>query len=163
MDRLRDLFTEMGFDDVSTIIASGNVVFTTSLRSVARIERTIEDGLREALGYEVTTFVRTRAELDAILAFDPLPHLPPPPKADGMLSVAFLKVPPPATATVQLDALRSPVDDFLVRGREAWWLRRTRDTKSLVLGSKLEKALGAATVRNVSTVERVASGMREGR
>jgi uncharacterized protein (DUF1697 family) len=159
MERLRDLFAELGFDDVRTVIASGNVLFSTSQRSPSRIERALEEALREALGYEVATFLRTRAELEAILAFDPIPLLPPPPKADGMLSVAFLKAPPPASAASLLDALRSPVDDFHVRGREAWWLRRTRDARSLVLGSKLEKALGAATVRNVSTVARIVREM----
>jgi len=159
MDRLRDLFTALGFGDVRTIIASGNVLFTTSQRSAARIERTIEQALRSALGYEVTTFLRTREELEAILAFDPLPLLPPPPQADGVLSVAFLKAPPSAAAAAGLDMLRSPVDDFHVRGREAWWLRRTRTSQSLVLGSMLEKALGPATVRNLTTVERVVRAM----
>lgn len=159
MDRLRALFQSMGLGDVRTVIASGNVVFSTGKRSVERLEREIEAALRDALGHEVTTFVRTRAELEALLAFDPLPHLPPPPAADGVLSVAFLKRPPTASGVASLDALRTPIDDFLVRGREAWWLRRTRDPKSLVLGSKLEKALGTATVRNVSTVARIVRGM----
>ncbi len=159
MDRLRALFEAMGFDDVATVIASGNVVFSTSRRSAERLEREIEAALRDALGYEVATFLRTRAELEAILAFDPVPLLPPPPQADGVLAVAFLKAPPTASGVASLDALRSPVDDFHVRGREAWWLRRTRDAKSLVLGSKLEKALGAATVRNVSTVARIVRAM----
>ena len=88
MDRLRTLFEELDFTDVETVIASGNVLFSSSARSAAALEAKIERHLESALGYEVTTFVRTPAEMSTVAAFDPFPGM----VEDGhTLSVAFLK------------------------------------------------------------------------
>ena len=45
MNHLRDLFTAMGHENVSTYIASGNVVFTSATRSIAKLENHIEQVL----------------------------------------------------------------------------------------------------------------------
>jgi len=60
MHRLRTLFVDEGFANVETFIASGNVVFDLPpAKKAPALERTIEAMLRNALGYEVSTFVRT--------------------------------------------------------------------------------------------------------
>ena len=64
MDALRGLFESLGFSNVETFIASGNVLFETNLNG--NLEKKIESKLREALGYDVATFIRTDAELKAI-------------------------------------------------------------------------------------------------
>ena len=91
MDRLRAVFEELGFEAVSTYIASGNVVFEASGRA-ADLERAIEEKLADALGFEVTTFlrrardVRHAAEREAVrqgaCREDPHGRLPSP-QADG--------------------------------------------------------------------------------
>ena len=65
---LRAAFERMGYADVDTFIASGNVIFSTRARSSAALERKIEDALEQEFGLEMTTFLRTRAEVAAILA-----------------------------------------------------------------------------------------------
>ena len=57
MDRLRALFTSLGFTRVETFIASGNVIFDTPSRSPTKLESNIEQHLQLALGYEVRTFL----------------------------------------------------------------------------------------------------------
>ena len=59
MDHLRTLFAQMGFADVATFIASGNVIFDSPETDTVVLERTIEDGLQDMLGYRVDTFIRT--------------------------------------------------------------------------------------------------------
>ena len=71
MDRLRDLFAGMGFANVETFIASGNVIFDAPAPGTAALERKIETGLLTALGYRVDTFIRTPAELAAVAAKRP--------------------------------------------------------------------------------------------
>ena len=71
MDRLLQLFESFGFSSVETFIASGNVIFETKSKNVKTLERKIENGLREALGYEVATFIRTEAELVEIANYRP--------------------------------------------------------------------------------------------
>ena len=64
MDTLRELFETLGFAGVATFIGSGNIVFETTAKNAKMLERKIEKKLRQALGYEVTVFIRTDAELN---------------------------------------------------------------------------------------------------
>ena len=71
MDRLRQIFESLGFYKVETFIASGNVVFESRSGNLKSLEQKIEQGLREDLGYEVVTFIRTEAELLEIATYQP--------------------------------------------------------------------------------------------
>src|SRR5512146_1206120 len=74
METLRRLFEQLGFDAVSTYIASGNVIFETPARSATALEDRIEEALMQLLGHEVTPFVRTMPDLARIAAFAPFPN-----------------------------------------------------------------------------------------
>jgi uncharacterized protein (DUF1697 family) len=67
-DELRAHFVAMGFTDVATFRASGNVVFAGESRPSDEVRERIEEGLAPVLGYAVPTFVRTAAEVHAIAA-----------------------------------------------------------------------------------------------
>ena len=161
MDHLRALFTQMGFDGVSTVIASGNVLFETRPTSVRQLEGKIERTLREALGYEVATFVRTAAEVGALAACKPFAREAM--EAPGItLFVIFLHESPTAEARDRLLSLRTPTDDFNVTEREAWWLCRTKMSESPVFKrGSVEKTLGIpGTARNFNTVRKIAELMQ---
>ena len=66
MDRLRELFEELGLEDVSTFIASGNVIFSADSGDVQSLRVKIEEGLAKGLGYDVPTFLRTPAQLSVL-------------------------------------------------------------------------------------------------
>ncbi len=157
MDRLRQLFEALGFTHVETFIASGNVIFETRAGKTEAIERKIERHLLQALGYEVITFVRTSEEVAAIAAclpFDPLELADP----SNYLYVAFLPEAPNREAEQKLMAYRNPVDDFAVRAREVYWLRRTQISDPNHPAPPLEKLLGLpATMRNATTVRKLAA------
>ena len=55
MDYLRALFEALGFANVETFIASGNVIFETKSKDTNALQREIEKHLHQALGYEVAT------------------------------------------------------------------------------------------------------------
>jgi uncharacterized protein (DUF1697 family) len=155
MDRLRALFEGLGLTGVSTFIASGNVVFDAAEEAADALERRIEAHLERSLGYPVATFVRSTAELAEVAEHRPFP--------DGhggeqaSLYVAFLRAPPPEERWAGVLELRNEVDDFHLRGREVYWLCRTRSSDSAFSGAVLEKRLGMpATFRNVNTVRRLA-------
>ncbi len=154
MDRLRGLFVEMGFANVSTFIASGNVLFDAGGAAEA-LEQRIEAHLHDALGYEVATFLRSPAELAAVAAHQPFAKN----QMDAAfgLMIAFLKHEPDPAATERLLAYRRDSDDFAVHGREVYWLRRTQQSATNFSGATLERALGGpATVRNSTTVRKLA-------
>lgn len=74
MADLRQVFVDLGFDDVRTVLASGNVLFTSDSTDVAALKATIEAGLRKAFGYEAWVFVLDTTTLAGIVEaypFDP--------------------------------------------------------------------------------------------
>jgi uncharacterized protein (DUF1697 family) len=157
MGHLRELFEELGLASVETFIASGNVIFEAPKGNVGALEKRIEGYLREALGYEVATFVRTPSELEEIASYEPFPAREL--EAEGaLLNVMFLREQMGEEAQQKLMGLRSAVDDLHVRGREVYWLRRTRLGESAVSGALLEKRAGMqGTVRNSTTVKKLAA------
>jgi len=61
---LRELFDELGFDDVRTVLASGNVAFESSAtESHEALKSRIEQGLRDRFGYDAWIVLVTRDEL----------------------------------------------------------------------------------------------------
>jgi uncharacterized protein (DUF1697 family) len=157
MDHLRQLFESLGFSDVKTVIASGNVVFRSAARNTRTLESTIGRHLQKALGYEVGTFVRSAEELAAVAAHEAfreedVRH------PDASLFVSFLADAPAAAARKTLLSLRTKFDDFHLHQRELYWLRRTRFSDSEFSGGRLEKILEVrGTVRNANTVQRIAA------
>ena len=158
MDRLRALFEEIGFRNVETLIASGNVLFDSTARTSAPIEKKIEQHLFKALGYDVATFVRTPAELAAVVAAKPFVgrtlH-----SESNALYVGFLKSAPTADAEARLVALGNDVEEFRVHGREYYWSSRRSMGQSTVTGVAIERALKApSTMRNITTIRRLGAG-----
>ncbi len=155
MDHLRGLFESLGFSNVETFIASGNVIFDSEADDARTLERKIEDHLHESLGYEVATFVRSASELADVARYQPFN--PSDLNAeDTSLYIAFLQTPPSAEAEQRLMAFRSEVDDFRVHGREVYWLCRKKMSESSFSGALLEKTLGIpATIRNATTVNKL--------
>lgn len=157
MDHLRQLFLAMGLTDVETFIASGNVIFTTPDTNLSALEQTIEMALREALGYEVATFIRTPAELAEIVRYEPFPIADLQAEGNG-LYVAFVKETPGSKAEEKLQGFTTDVDEFHVCGREIYWLARKKISASTFSGAILEKTLSqAATMRNITTVKKLAA------
>ena len=49
MDALRDLYGSLGLREARTYVASGNVVFKTDAKDMARLQKRIEDGIEKPL------------------------------------------------------------------------------------------------------------------
>lgn len=157
MDHLRRQFEAMGFSNVETFIASGNVIFDSKSKNTQVLERKIEKALREALGYEVATFVREISEVVAVAAYKPFEAARL--SAEGnSLHVGFLTETPTEQAKQKLLTLSCEVDSFHLSGREIYWLRCGNFSESEFSGALLEKTVGMrATFRNSTTVKRIAA------
>lgn len=156
MDRLRLLFEEMGFANPATYIASGNVIFEATAQAARQLEIQIEEALRLALGYKVSTFIRTHAELGAIARYNPFQ--PAELIAAQAFNVAFLAETPDTAAIQRLMALKTEIDDFHVHGREVYWLCRLKQSQSTFSNAVLEKTLSSpSTIRGVNTIQKLAA------
>jgi uncharacterized protein (DUF1697 family) len=155
MDHLRSLFESMGFANVETFIASGNVIFDSNSKNGNPLEKKLEKQLQQALGYEVKTFIRTINEVADIVRYQSF--RPSELKRPGnILYVGFMSTTPSPVAIKKLRTLADVVNDFHVHEREVYWLRRTKAGKSEYSGGLIEKALGTpVTFRNSTTVRKI--------
>jgi uncharacterized protein (DUF1697 family) len=154
MDRLRQIFESMGFSNVETFIASGNVIFESTSKNVKALEAKIERELRQSLGYEVATFIRTESELIEIASHKAFSQSQV--AAARALYVVFINKTPDEESRLGLMALQTDIDDFYLRGREVYWLCRKKQSESTISNIVFSKALGMpSTIRGVNTVQRM--------
>lgn len=74
-DKLRGVFERLGFEEVASVLASGNIVFGSADTDAHMLEQRVEDALGSDLGLSNRTIIRTRGELRALLDSDPFPGL----------------------------------------------------------------------------------------
>lgn len=159
MEELRALFCGMGFGDVRTMLASGNVLFKTDAKSEATLEERISKSLEAHFGYEVKTFVRTAAEMAAVAA-SPVTSEAERSKA-AAVNVAFLERALTAKEREAVLALCSEVDELRVAGREVYWLCRVKQSESRFTNVRLERAAGVrSTIRGWNTVQRLVEALK---
>jgi uncharacterized protein (DUF1697 family) len=153
MDKLARELTALGFDDVSTFIASGNCSFESPEKSAPQLERAIEAHLATAFGFEVETFLRTDSQLRKIARTDPFPG-----EFDSgdTLYVVFLRKAPSAAVRTKIRALSNATDRFDVRGAEMWHLIHGKTMDSTVPGKVFDGLIATSTARNVNTIRRMA-------
>jgi uncharacterized protein (DUF1697 family) len=141
---LKSICESLGFAEVRTYIQSGNVLFRSD-DTEADIERRLDDALGRALGKKPGVMVRSRRDLDAIVANVPFPDAKP-----NYLLVSFLAEEAPERA---LDKMVAPDgEEAVVAGREIYVHFPTGAGKSKL---KLP-AVKSGTARNLNTVRRLA-------
>lgn len=154
MDRLRAEVASLGFTDVATFIASGNVIFSGPARGDH--DTRIAAHLGEALGWPAPTYLRTAAEV--IAATDLQPFGPAPDGHTHM--VAFCRHAPDAAQAEAVSAHSTSIDRFEMHGRELHWLIQGKVTDSKITLPKLVNLVGPNTTRNITSLERLAELVR---
>lgn len=155
MEALREAFEDLGFADVSTFIASGNVVFQADGERDGLRAR-IEPHLEKLLGFPAPVYLRTPAELRRLVARRPFGDVP-----DKQVQVAFLQAPLSAGAKRALAAL--PTSDSPVRasGAHLLWLTPGGVSGSAVAWPAVEAAIGQpTTLRGLTTVRKMVEKFR---
>lgn len=158
METLRAHFAKLGFTSVETFIASGNVLFSTRSSDSPKLAAKIAAHLEKSLGYDVATFVRTRAEVAVIAAFRPFPDgdMNPP---ENTVHCGFLAESLSVAQARALEACRTEYDAFRVHGREYYWLcRQIKTHESTIWSSHEVKALKlpSSSMRNLTTIRKLA-------
>jgi uncharacterized protein (DUF1697 family) len=154
-DELRGHFEAMGFSDVRTFRASGNVVFDGEARPPEQVREWIETGLAESLGYAVPTFVRSAAEVRAIAAAAPFE--PRRLRSAGKLQVALLATEPSPEARADALAVAGDRDGLIFDVLEVYWLPSGGVLDSALDMTKLARLLGSMTIRTKGTIEQIAT------
>lgn len=154
MDALTEYFEQLGYQAVETFINTGNVVFESPSDSAIALATEIETAIAPLLGFKSEVFVRTAAELQAILATAAtfMPQVP----TGGEVNVAFLNAPLTEVQAAALTALNSNVDEFQVQGSEVYWICRVAQNASKFSNGVFEQKLKLrSTFRRVSMLNKM--------
>lgn len=167
MDRLREVFEELGLTSVSTFIASGNVIFSSDSDDASALTDQIEQHLAQELGYEVATFLRFPARLQEIAAFESpevtgggrTAERETAQEAAGSVYVMLMREPASEALRTTLNELNSETDQFHFSGCEVYWSIQGKVSESPLFGTKLERATRgvSTTMRNINTLRRLAA------
>jgi uncharacterized protein (DUF1697 family) len=150
MKDLKVLCEDAGFARVATYIQSGNVVFASRLAET-QVKARLQKVLAAKVGKAVGVFLRSGAELDAVLKRNPFPKAPP-----NKVAVLFLDEAPPRNALAGL--VIPGREEVKLAGREVFIHFPDGMGKS-----RLKVPFAAtATARNLNTVARLAQMAREG-
>ncbi len=150
MADLKRMFESAGLENVQTYIQSGNVIFEADQERVLSLEKGVERQLEEAAGYKIHLFVRTMRDMQSILNKSPFAA-----KAGETAYVTFLNQKPDRKSQQALLTMRNEADDFAIRGRDVYHLRRDRE-RSVLARTSIEKILKLpATTRNMTTLQKI--------
>ena len=155
-DALGKVFTDLGFENVKVLIASGNVLFDAKKQNELKLTKTVEDALEKALGFDVSVMVRSIPELEAMLDRDPF-------KGIEVTKQTRLYVTLLAEKTKSTLKLPHASDDGRFRilsrsDREVYSVLTLEEgARTVDLMAVLEKEYGkGATTRNWNTIQKAA-------
>jgi len=71
MEDLRKAFASVGFSNIRTVLASGNVVFETQETDHALLAEKIAHTLKKKFGFEIAVLIRAGEQIQALVASNP--------------------------------------------------------------------------------------------
>ena len=151
MDRLRQSFEALGFEQVKTFIQSGNVVFRTGKRSALALSRQIENKILEDFGFSVSVITKTADEMRESLEKNPFL------REGGIdperLHVVFLSEAPASEALKKLAELTILPDRSQCVGTELYLYLPNGVAQSFWMKTSIDRVLSVVTTtRNWKTV-----------
>src|SRR3954453_10905562 len=153
MADLRATLEGLGYEDVTTLLRSGNAVFSAPRRSATALERKIEQALKAELGLESTCLIRTAAELRNVVEADPFGAT----ASNGSQYLAlFLSAELPAARLREHDPVTLAPDEIRLGDRVVYQWCPNGISEAPPVGTFVEKHLGVrVTGRNWNTVTKL--------
>lgn len=151
-DELAAAVAGLGFLDVGTYRASGNVFFRApDGMKPAEVRPRLESGLQQALGYPVPAVLRSVERVAALGQVEPFPPEIVEATA-GKLQVALVADEPDAATRAAVLEHATPEDHLAFDGRDLLWLPKQGISTSPIDWSAIERLLGLVTVRTRGTM-----------
>ena len=154
MDALRALYESMKLREAQTYVQSGNVIFRTDERDIARLAKRIENGIERKLGFRPDVILRTATEMREVIARNPFA------KRRGIepskLLVTFLGSDPGAEAREKILQIKCDPEELRIEGRELYIYFPNGIGRSKLSWAGLEKTLKTpGTARNWNSVTKM--------
>ena len=153
MARLREALEASGYEDVRTLIQSGNVVFTASTPDAQEIEALVD----AEFGVQTVVILRNARQIRALAEAHPFG------RDTSRTHVTFLREKTRSSARSSLASVAGD-DEFAVVGGDVVVRYPNGYQVATLTAARIEKALGTTvTARNWRTVEKLAELMRPAR
>ena len=161
MPVLRTVLAEAGFVGIATYVSSGNIVVEAGDRTPDEVAETVRSLVAGRFGVDVLCVARTREEVDATVAADPLGDLPGVGATPAQHSVLFLPHPPDPDALARLDPEALLPERVALVGRDlhTW---HPEGLQSSRLDNQLSRLGIVGTARNWRTVLRLQEMLADG-
>lgn len=155
MQRVREVLTDAGYDDVQTHIQSGNVHIGSSMRSPVKVAAALEKLLEAEFGFAIPCVVRSPAQLRAVA--DHADGLADPLKGKTLRRyVTFYREPPAAERATELSQWEVAGERLHAEGSEIYWWLAKPAHESKVSNAVLERGGLVATTRDLKVVSTLA-------
>jgi uncharacterized protein (DUF1697 family) len=157
---LKRLYESLGLEAVRTYIQSGNLVFRSPIRSAGALSSTLERGILDEFGLDVTVILRTGQELEKLVLRNPFVKATP--RETDKMHVTFLSDLPKPQAVAALSLSPGGRDRYEISGKEIFLYCPDGYGRTKLNNNALETKLGVrATTRNWATVTRLLEMARE--
>jgi uncharacterized protein (DUF1697 family) len=158
MDDLRQFFADCGFQNVQTVIQSGNVLFETS-RDQASLPDLISRAFADRFGFQSNAAVRSGEEMTVLLAA--LPFSPDEitqaeaahPDVEHVYVYLSNRTVDPAAAEALRQTYAGP--DRLAAGKREYYLLCHQSIRVSKLAAALSKLDASLTARNLNTMRKI--------
>jgi uncharacterized protein (DUF1697 family) len=154
MEALRALYDSLKLRDPHTYIQSGNVVFRTKERDLAKLARRIENGIEQSFGFRPDVILRTVSELRDVISRNPFATrrgIDP-----SKLLVTFLASEPHPDACGEVLKMRIEPEELRIDGREMYICFLNGQGRSKLSWVAVERTLRVSgTGRNWNTVNKL--------
>ncbi len=151
MAELKRLFEELSFENIKTLLNSGNVLFEANETKEESLIKKIEGAFETKFGFDSRIMIRTFAEIENIISLDPFKKIKV--EKHTRLYVTFL----PAKSISKLKLpYASPEEDFQIlskSNREVFSVLTLKSSQSVKAMAFIEKEFGKdVTTRNWNTI-----------
>jgi uncharacterized protein (DUF1697 family) len=149
----RQVLDKLGYRDVTSYVNSGNLLFSGAGKTVNH-EAAIREQLEKTFGFEVTTFVRTAAQVRELATAKPFGDLAPGHTHFALLPLTRLT----ATERRAVEQMSNEHDEVVVVGRDVHWLIRSKSTETTLGPKRWADALpdNPTTARNTTMLAKLA-------
>ena len=154
MDALRAVYESLKLEEPRTYVQSGNVIFRTKEKDLARLAVKIQDAIEKKFKCRPQVILRTTDELKK--AIEATPFADRPDLEPGKILVTFLAAAPSREAEASLAKFKDYPEELHLKGREMYIYFPNGAGRSKLPWSSVEKLLKVTgTARNWNSVTKI--------
>jgi uncharacterized protein (DUF1697 family) len=152
MADLKAMAAELGFRDVRSWVATGNLIFEGEDAPLATVESRLEAGFRTRFGKHVDIIARTAEAWKRLAARNPFPN------GNGAdIGIRVMRKPLGPDALSMLRRLAAPGMALALSDGDLWIDFGGKPSETRLLSHLTTKKLGIGTLRNANTVNALAA------